>query len=294
LTKVLVYGPADGPSSPTLKAAADGLATIGCPIYWRRGDLYAGEVESGYDLVVVSGMRRYCREVMAKYNQHGIHGVTLDYGYLQRAFTSQDVDRYWQVGIDGLNWLYPDIAKADRLAALDIDIKPAITAKDEREVKLVCGQYPGDAAHDLDFAGMQKWAEDSVDALRDLTDMPIVWRPHPAQLAIEGKIVPCRNADETSLNSLETDLARTDFVVTYCSNVGHDALLAGIPVYADRKAMYAKLCQPDLQQAVLSRCPSVNLRKAYFQRVAYSQWTLPEVSEGLPFMAMEKWLWQSA
>lgn len=293
MTRVLVYGPADGQRSPTLKAAADGLTTIGCHIDWRRGDLYAGEVESGYDLVVVSGMRRYCREVMTQYNQHGIHGITLDYGYLQRAFTSQDTNRYWQVGIDHLNWLYPDVAKADRLAALDIDIQSAVTAKDGRTVKLVCGQYPGDAAHDLDFAGMQQWAESQVEALRPLTNMPIFWRPHPAQLAIEGKYVPCRNADETSFKPLAEDLASADLVVTYRSNVGHDALLAGIPVYADRKAMYAKLCQPDLQQAVLSRCPSVSLRKAYFQRVAYSQWTLPEVSEGLPFIAMEKWLWQS-
>lgn len=292
MSKVLLYGPADGPRSPTLKAAADGLATIGCQPYWRRGDLYEGEVERGYDLIVVSGMRKYCRTVMTHYNQHGIHGITLDYGYLQRAFCSQDTERYWQVGIDGLNWLYPDIAKADRLEALGILLKPAITAKDERSVKLVCGQYPGDAAHDLDFAAMQAWAEDSVAAVKALTELPVVWRPHPAQLAIEGKYVPCRNADETSFRPLVEDLARADLVVTYRSNVGHDALLEGVPVYADRQAMYARLCQTDLQKAMLSRCPSVSLRKAYFQRVAYSQWTLPEVSEGLPFRAMEKWLWQ--
>lgn len=140
---------------------------------------------------------------------------------------------------------------------------------------------------------MQRWAENTVAELKSMTEMPVVWRPHPAQTEIEGKHVPCRNADETSFRPLAEDLARADFVVTYCSNVGHDALLEGIPVFADQKAMYAKLSQPDLQKAILARCPSVNLRKNYFQRVAYSQWTLPEVSEGLPFQAMEKFLWPS-
>jgi len=67
-------------------------------------------------------------------------------------------------------------------------------------------------------------------------------------------------------------LAGARLVVTWNSNVGHEALLAGVPVVAHGPAAYAELAGETL--------PSVDARREYFHRVAYGQWTLDEMRSG--------------
>jgi hypothetical protein len=240
----------------------------------------------------LSGLRSYSKAIIEAYNSNGINAIVIDWGYLKRVFGSADFNtKYWQVGINKLNWLYPDQCSTDRLDQLNITIKqPIVNAG--RDVKLVCGQYPNDPSHDMDNHEMQLWAESIVEELKGLTTDKIIWRPHPAQIEIENRYVPCRNADEVSVLSLQEDLTRANLVITYRSNVGHDALIAGIPVYCDTGAMYSGLCRKDLVKAISSKCPAKVTREKYFARVAYSQWTLDEINSGEPFVAMEKLMWR--
>src|SRR5690606_3885364 len=93
-----------------------------------------------------------------------------------------------------------------------------------------------------------------------------VYRPHPRG----GIDLP---GVESHTGWLEESLAGARLVVTWNSNVGHDALLAGVPVVAHGPAAYDELTGETL--------PSVDARREYFHRVAYGQWTLAEMRSGL-------------
>lgn len=99
-----------------------------------------------------------------------------------------------------------------------------------------------------------------------------VYRPHPrGGIAIPGLV--------GNSQSLADALAGARLVVTYSSNVGHDALLAGVPVVAHGPAAYSELSGEEL--------PNVEARRAYFNRVAYGQWSVEEMASG---EAQRAWL----
>ena len=65
---------------------------------------------------------------------------------------------------------------------------------------------------------------------------------------------------------LAESLARTGKVIAYTSNIGHDALLAGVEAEADGPAAWAGV--------------TLAGRTKYFHRLAYAQWLLPEIASG--------------
>ncbi|MCK5746427.1 MAG: hypothetical protein KAH44_09430, partial [Oricola sp.] len=73
-------------------------------------------------------------------------------------------------------------------------------------------------------------------------------------------------------------------IVTINSNIGHEALINGVPVICDPGAPYAELANDCFSEGLFM--PDAKLRKKYFSRLAYGQWTLEEIRSGLP----QRWL----
>jgi hypothetical protein len=71
-------------------------------------------------------------------------------------------------------------------------------------------------------------------------------------------------------------------VVTISSNSGHEALLAGVPVFCDSRAMYAALANTSLAALEEPHFPAPAELRRYLARVAYAQWTLAEIETGAP------------
>lgn len=103
---------------------------------------------------------------------------------------------------------------------------------------------------------MEAWAL----SVASRVDGPMVFRPHPRspQVAPRGL--------EIDTLPLAESLARAGKVIAYTSNIGHDALLAGVEIEADGPAAWAGV--------TLAR------RTKYFHRLAYAQWLLPEIASG--------------
>lgn len=194
-----------------------------------------------FDLVVIVGLRGKGADALRDYQERDVPVLVIDYGYLNRA-TAEDSDGYWQVGLGGLNQIPQFECPSDRFEALGIPILEPV--KGDGPV-ILCGQVIGDAAHPFDTAEkLEAWVE---------TVEHDEYRAHPAT---GGESEPLGDV-----------LARARKIVTWNSNVGHDALLAGVPVEAHGPAPYAGVELKD--------------REAYFARVAYGQWTVPEMEEGL-------------
>jgi len=135
---------------------------------------------------------------------------------------------------------------------------------------LVMGQVAGDASiHGVDIRG---WYADAITAAEKVFDLPIYFRPHPL-----ARQQPPELGVKLLTGELSDALGRAQCAVTFNSNSGVDAILAGVPVIAvDKGAMVwplarhhitAELVRPDRSQWAFD--------------LAYCQWTPDEIKRGI-------------
>jgi len=158
---------------------------------------------------------------------------------------------------------------SDRFNALGIEVKPW----KQGDFLLLCGQVPWDAS--VDHIDMMKWLDDAVIEIRKVTDRPIIFRPHPSfKQAMVGRTL-------YSKEPLEKDLKDAWAVVTFSSNTGVEAAIAGVPVFAfDEGAMALPVANTKWTELEDPRMPD---RTQWLNNLAYCQWTPDEMREGLPW-----------
>jgi hypothetical protein len=234
-------------------AFADGIAAAGHKAHFRSiSDHAKGETEL-CDAVIVDGLRERGADVLADFTKRGIPVIVTDLGYVDRASGPTDIEGHWQVGIGGLNWLPSIDCPPDRFAKLGVKLAPPAKGG---KVTIIAGQHVGDAAHPFKSADeIAAWAEE----LAEKIDGDVVFRPHPRSPDVR----PNLPIDDLPLAE---SLARAKAVVAYTSNVGNDALLAGVQPIANGPAVWADVSLDD--------------RAAYFAKLAYAQWTIDEIASG--------------
>lgn len=255
--------------SAEVAAFADGLRALGIPFRWRsHSDYRQGETEP-FSAVVISGMRAQGRTIHDDYQGIGVPVIVIDYGYLDRVRgVATWATGHWQVGVGGLNSLPPFDVPSDRLAKLT---PPPAAARGG--AVLVCGQHVGDPSHGLDAAGIERWALDTLASLRSYTARPIIWRAHP-----DSPSIAPAGFDGVSTAPWSEALDGVHAVVTIGSNIGHEAILAGVPVFCSPSAPYAEIAHTDL--AMIENPIVTGHQRSYFARLAYAQWTLDELRSG--------------
>ena len=256
-------------NSVETRAFAEGLESLGLPLRLRHHNGFNSRNQTeGFCPVMVSGLRAEGAIIRDAYNALGVPCVVVDYGYLHRVSGVNTFNTgHWHVGIDRLGWVPPFDCPSDRFDALDL----VVTDKGQGDKVYICGQHEGDPSHGLDRNGIIKWALDALEDVRGLTDRPIVWRSHPdTNIAISGV--------ENSTGPL--DWSDVHSVVTINSNIGHEALLNGVPVVAYGDAPYADLANDCFSEDLF--LPPLDVRTSYFNRLAYAQWTLDEIRAGKP------------
>lgn len=266
-----VLGLYEAPQGDVLSAAfRAGALARGWQVRRRSAnDFKRGDTEP-FDVAFVYSLRsRGADEVLVAYAKANVPVVVTDYGYIKRACQEAfgGGGDYWQVGLGGLNSLPDFVCPPDRFDALGIDVKER--GGDPDGYVLVAGQHEGDPSHGrTDAEGLRRWATTQCEFWKG-QGAPVAFRPHP----FSPTLVPETEGLVNAPVDLGAALAGARLVVAQTSNLGHDALLAGVPVCATSEdAPYAELSSVDL--------PSVEERRAYFNRVAYGQWTLAELTAG--------------
>lgn len=127
------------------------------------------------------------------------------------------------------------------------------------EYVLIIGQVPGDAS--LGGRDLHPWYCEQ--AKKHKGDLPVFFRPHP----LAGRRGPIRNIPGAPRldGDLSDALHNAALVVTYNSNTGVDALLAGKNVTADDEG---------------SMIWGVTDRAKWAHRLAWRQWTMDEIASG--------------
>lgn len=251
-----------------MAAFADGLRAASLPFKWRNHNVFTADQVEDFSMVVVSGLREKGMLIKDCYEAKGVPVVVIDYGYINRVHGVADFETgYWQVGLNRLNWIPPFECPPDRFDVLGVEI---VDRKKRGNTVLICGQYSGDPSHGLNDEQMTVWANDSIKIAKGgFPDSLVCWRPHPK---MDRDFDVC-GYDAKSTGAVNWD----DVALLICinSNVGHEALLNGVPVAPRHDAAYNEIIDCAYE------CPSVEKRKTYFDRLAYAQWTLAEIRQGL-------------
>lgn len=217
------------------------------------------------DVAVFWGYRR--RRVIAAQRDAGADYIVLERGFLgdRMAETS--------AGWNGLNGRASfNLPAAPTLARFDAKFGGRLLRPWRRDgdYGLILGQVPGDmSVHGLDLPDL--YAGIARDLARLWPGLPLRFRPHPqgpSDLAPAGV-----TATE---GSLAEDLDGARFAVTWNSNSGVDAALAGVPVYVlDAGGM----ARPVAAHALCEDLYRPD-RETWAAGLAWCQWTVEEFRRG--------------
>ena len=201
--------------------------------------------------------------VIAEQRKRGLDVIVLETGYINRG---DGESNHYAAGYNGLNGR-ADFRNADspgdRAEKLQIELQP--WRKDGEHI-LLCGQVPWDAS--VEHIHFNTWLSTARERLRQTTDRPVRFRPHP-QMAKPDM-------------SLEEDLEDCWAVVTFNSNTGVDALLRGVPVFADDAGSMAyPIANKDISKIENPQTPE---RKQWLNNLSYTQWTPEEMRRGLAWV----------
>jgi hypothetical protein len=230
-------------------------------------ELLSSPPVDGFDLVVMWGVRR--REVFQRQRRHGGRVLVMERAYLGDRY------RWISLGFDGLNGR-ADFGKIDRGPERAAKhwagaLKPWAPFENGhgQPSALIMGQCPGDMS--LNGLRVADWVEKTAADLAS-KGWAVFLRPHPLAPPERRVKIP-----EAIPGPFDLVVRGFDLVVTYSSNSGVDAMLAGVPVVAmDQGSMVwpiasrsldsVQLCEPD--------------RQTWLDRLAWCQWLPEEVAAG--------------
>lgn len=203
----------------------------------------------------------------ALHRQRGRNVLVLERGYIGDRF-------HWtSIGWNGLNGraTFPEYVPdgGARFRRMGVPLRPW---RPTGEYVLLVGQVHGDAA--LRGQNLAGWYAATAKAAAAAYGLPVRFRPHPLEARRLG-VVRTVSGTQQDVGLLDDALEHAAVVVTWNSNTGVDALLAGKPVVAAGDgAMAAPLAARELG----GRCDPD--REAWAHALAWKQWSLDEIRSG--------------
>lgn len=238
-----------------LVAMAGGIASHGINVEYF-GSLPASDA----DFCVVWSWRTGLR--VRQYFSRPI--LCMERGYLGNRF------EYTSLGWDGLNGR-ARFTKVDDSSRFDKHFSHLMKPwKETSGYALIVGQVAGDTA--LIGVDIHRWYRDTAVALYK-QGWDVKFRQHPVEVE-RGVKLPAVPFAEVLTGSLDDAFADAGLVVSYNSNSGTDAIMAGVPVHAaDKGSMVYNLASRNFN-------PVKPEREARLHEMAWMQHSLDELKSG--------------
>jgi len=127
---------------------------------------------------------------------------------------------------------------------------------------------------------MSQWIYDTVATIRNHTNRNIIVRPHPRSLVhitIPGVTVIRPNLIHGTYDSFDIDY-NYHCVVNYNSGPAVQAAINGIPVICDSSSLAGEL------SGTFENIETISLpsREEWFLKLCHTEWTVEEISQGIP------------
>lgn len=212
--------------------------------------------------------------------------IILEVGALKRNTT-------WRVSVNHIDntghYGNQTLLDVDRPRKLGLELQPW---QDNRNGHiLICGQHDKSELWQP-MPDHAEWVEQVIQNIRQELDNPIVFRPHPRCSSYELKqIQDLKNVAIMYAQKVEGTYDDFDFdqaiqgaamVYTHTSNAGIHAVINGIPVYCSDNALARPV-----------RVKENNIhpdRDDWFLKLCHTEWTVDEISAGIPFKRIERFI----
>ncbi len=224
------------------------------------------------DIAMFYGMAGKLRHILADYVADGRKAVYVDLGYWGRIEGGRRCG-FHKVSVNGRHptGYFQKVAHSpDRFAHFNLPIKPWRVGGS----KILLAGFSAKHAH---FEGYKplEWETRTVQALRNVTDRPIVYRPKPSckmTLLLPGTLY------SPPIEPLEDALVDCHAIVTHHSNVACDALLEGIPAFA---AEGVAVPQGSADFSLIEQPLRRDDRAQWAADVAHTQFNVAEMRDGV-------------
>jgi len=187
----------------------------------------------------------------------------------------------WKVSLNNITnaGIYPNnVLEPNRETKLGINLHPIKENRSNRI--LIAAQHQSS----LQWTGqptMVDWVTQKIAEVRQVTDMPIVVRPHPRFRIGEfkGKHVTTDVPNKIP-NTYDNYNLNYNFqcIINHNSGVGTQSVIHGTPVIVDQTS----LAYPMTMTLSDINTPKIPDRQEWFQKILHTEWLVEELSLGIP------------
>jgi hypothetical protein len=211
--------------------------------------------------------------------------IVLEVGAIKRGTT-------WKVGLNGINraaYFAPKGNNNSRAEMLGLKQKPW---KLNGEYILICGQH-NKSLQWQNMPSMSKWFLQTYDAIREHTDRPIFFRPHPrCRLpAIEhGLKYVYRQEPRPVINTyddFDLDFENIWATVSWSSNPGIHSVIEGVPAFVGADSLAYDVAAHNLAD-IENRNAQIHDRQQWINDLAWTEYSVEEIAQGLPLDSLTK------
>ena len=205
--------------------------------------------------------------------------VVLEVGGIKRGTT-------WKVGLNGINRdaYFGDLGNtSDRANLLRLTLKPWRT---DGEYILIAGQHE----KSLQWQGMPRmsnWIVETITTIRNHTDRPIIFRPHPRcplpHIEKEFKNVIRQDPQHVTNTYDDFDMGFKNVwaTISYSSNPGIHSIIQGVPAFVSTHSL-AYDAGNDIDFLHNIEQPIMPDRTQWLNDYAHTEYTIEEISQGIP------------
>jgi len=251
---------------------------------------HAGANALGHDVVVDSddgidviwsvlwnGRMAGNRAIWERNVQQSKPTIVLEVGGIQRGTT-------WKVGLNGINrdaYFGPVGNDGSRASLLGLTLKPWCY---DGEYILVCGQHD----KSLQWQGMpsmSQWVMDTITFIQAQSKRPIIFRPHPRcplpHIEHEFKNVKRQDPQHIKGSYDDFDMGFNNIwaTVSWSSNPGIHSIIQGVPAFTGPSSLAFDVAEQNLRNI---ENPLYGDRTQWLNNYAHTEWTLEEISKGIP------------
>jgi hypothetical protein len=229
------------------------------------------------------GRMSYNRQVFTHFRRLNRDVFVLEVGSISRGNT-------WRVGLNGIKRdqliFHPD-PEINRPDLMHLNIKPWRTSGNKI---LICGQNEKSEIW-KGMPSMDNWLSNTVNAIREYTDMPIVVRPHPRFPLLNIKT---KHPDvsiqrpvhiKTSYDSYDLSFDNLHAMVCWSSTPAAIAGVNGIPIFTGPDSIAYPIANTNLSSISTPAMPD---RTNWIIDYARSEYTLLELKQGMPLKTLTK------
>jgi len=205
--------------------------------------------------------------------------IVLEVGGIKRGTT-------WKVGLNGINRIayFGDSSNdSTRADSMGLVCKPW---RSNGDFILICGQHDKSLQWQ-DMPRMSSWLMDTIETIQKYSNRPIIFRPHPrCRLeAIEHQYKNVYRQDPIKLTGTYDDFDMSFdnawATVSYSSNPGVHSILEGVPAFVGPASLAYDVAN-DIDFLHDIENPLMPDRRQWLNDYAWTEFTLEEISNGLP------------